>query len=181
MTERDQPWTLRIALSDVPEEGLHIALEADSVVRTALARIANLRDLPQLEASFDLRRKGAGGLHVAGEVNATVGQNCVVSLDPIETNLNEAIDLVFFPEQAATLGDGDGEASFGMTDSEAPEPLAGGMVDIGAIATEYFLLGIDPYPRKEGALFEAAPPADLSADSPFAALGALKKPPAAGK
>ena len=181
MTERDQPWTLRIALSDVPDEGLHIAIEADSAVRTALARIASLRDLPQLEASFDLRHKGAGGLHVAGEVNAKIGQNCVVTLDPIEKNMSEAIDLVFFPEQAQTLGDGDGEASFGMTDSEAPEPLAGGIVDLGAIATEYFLLGIDPYPRKDGAVFEAAPTMDPTADSPFAVLGALKKPPATGK
>jgi uncharacterized metal-binding protein YceD (DUF177 family) len=181
MIERDQPWTLRIALSDVPEDGLHVALDADSTVRSALARIANLRDLPQLEASFDLRHKGAGGLHVTGEVSAKIGQNCVVTLEPIEQNLSEAIDLVFFPEHAQTLGDSEGEASFGMTDSEAPEPLTGGIVDLGAIATEYFLLGIDPYPRKEGAVFEAAPPTDPAADSPFAALGALKKPPATGK
>jgi hypothetical protein len=181
MTERDQFWTHRIALSDVPEDGLHVALEADEAVRTALARIANLRDLPHLEASFDLRRKGAGGLHVAGEVNAKTGQNCVVTLDPIEKNMSEAIDLVFFPERAEMLGEGEAEVTFGMTDSEAPEPLSDGIVDLGAIATEYFLLGIDPYPRKDGAVFEAAPPPDPAADSPFAALGALKKPPATGK
>ena len=42
-----------------------------------------------------------------------------------------------------------------MTDNDTPEPLAEGYVDLGVIATEYFLLGIDPYPRKEGAVFEA--------------------------
>lgn len=179
MTE--QIWSRRVALADVPDEGLHVAIEADPAARAALARIANLRGLPRLEASFDLRRTGTGKLHVAGEVTALVGQNCVVSLELIENNLSEAVDLVFVPEAAETLGGGDGEASFGMADAEPPELLVGGSVDLGAIATEYFLLGIDPYPRKEGAVFEAVAPASPSVDSPFAALGALKKPPLAGK
>jgi hypothetical protein len=56
-----------------------------------------------------------------------------------------------------------------------PEPLTDGSVDLGVIATEYFLLGIDPYPRKEGAVFEAAPAKDPR-ESPFAALADLADP-----
>jgi hypothetical protein len=176
MTHPDQPpWSQRIALAEVPDEGLHVALEADADVRAILARTANLRELPRLEASFDLRRKGAGVLHVAGEVIATVGQSCVVTLDPVEKNLHELVDLTFSPDAADTLGDGDGEASFGMTDSDAPEPLADGYVDLGAIATEYFLLGIDPYPRKDGAVFESEVAKDPR-ESPFAALAELAGP-----
>lgn len=176
MTDPDQPpWSNRIALAEVPDEGLHVALEADADVRACLARAANLRELPHLEASFDLRRKGAGVLHVAGEVVATVGQNCVVTLDPIEQNLHEPIDVMFSPTAADRLGDGDGEASFAMTDDDTPEPLTDGYVDLGVIATEYFLLGIDPYPRKEGAVFEAAAAKDAR-ESPFAALAELVDP-----
>jgi hypothetical protein len=180
MTDRDQPpWSRRIPLSDIPEQGLHVALEAGSDVRSTLARTANIRDLPKLEASFDLRRKGADILHIAGEVIATVGQNCVVTLEPVEQNLHELVDVTFSPAAADTLADGAGEASFGMTDDEMPEPLVGEYVDLGVIATEYFLLGIDPYPRKEGAVFETAP--KDPGESPFAALAQLadpaKKPP----
>lgn len=175
MTDHDQPWSQRVALTDVPDEGLHVAMEADAEVRATLARTAGLRDLPRLEASFDLRRKGLG-LYVEGEVIATVGQNCVVSLEPIDKNLHEIVDLVFAPGPGQTLGNEEGEASFGMIDTEPPEPLTGGVVDLGAIATEYFLLGIDPYPRKEGAVFESDTPRE-PAESPFAALEALKKPP----
>ena len=57
---------------------------------------------------------------------------------------------------------------------EPPEPLIEGKVDLGAIATEFLLLGIDPYPRKAGAEFAAVNTADDSA-RPFAALEALKK------
>ena len=48
------------------------------------------------------------------------------------------------------------------------------IVDLGAIATEYFLLGIDPYPRKPGAEFQPTGAGDGGA-KPFAALAALKK------
>lgn len=181
MTGSDQPsgnqiWSRCIALADVPEEGLHVAFEADVAVRAGLARIANLRDLPRLQASFDLRRRGAAGLHVTGEVSASVCQSCVITLDLIEQNLSEAIDLIFAPGPTESIGDRDGEASFGMADGEPPEPLSGGAVDLGAIATEYFLLGIDPYPRKAGVEFEATS-AGEPAESPFSALAALRKPP----
>jgi hypothetical protein len=55
------------------------------------------------------------------------------------------------------------------------EPLVNGAADLGAVATDFFLLGIDPYPRKPGALF-SGPPEDRAADSPFAALDRLKGP-----
>jgi hypothetical protein len=45
---------------------------------------------------------------------------------------------------------------------------------LGAIATEFLLLGIDPYPRKAGAEFSPQKSEDGSA-KPFAALEALKK------
>ena len=54
------------------------------------------------------------------------------------------------------------------------EPLIGGSIDLGALATEFLILGLDPYPRKPGATFQ--PPADAKPEeSPFAALAALKK------
>jgi hypothetical protein len=181
MSGSDQPsgnqiWSRCIALADVPDEGLHVAFEADAAVRAALMRMASLRDLPRLQASFDLQRKGAAGLHVTGEVSAIVGQNCVVTLEPIEQNLSEAVELIFAPGPGESIGDSDGEASFGMTGAEPPEPLSGGTVDLGAIATEYFLLGIDPYPRKEGAVLEVTS-AGEPVESPFSALAALRKPP----
>ena len=49
------------------------------------------------------------------------------------------------------------------------------MVDLGALAIEFLILGIDPYPRKAGAQF-AAPAVEDASEHPFAALEALKKP-----
>src|SRR5262249_4580645 len=57
---------------------------------------------------------------------------------------------------------------------DLPEALVGGSIDLGAIATEFLVLGIDPYPRKPGTQFQA-PAGEDDAPRPFAALAALRK------
>jgi len=171
MTKSANPWSVPVALDDIPEAGLHLAVEAPAAARAALAELAGLRDLPQLTAVFDVIRKGAG-VHVTGRVSARVGQTCVVTLEPVENAVEEAIDLEFAPA-------GDSELAAKGTrkqvrDDEAPEPLVGGILDLGAVAAEFLILGIDPYPRKAGAEF-AQPPDDDTGEHPFAALESLKK------
>jgi hypothetical protein len=106
-------------------------------------------------------------------VSALLGQTCVVTLEPIESDLEEVVDLVFTP-QAADAATETETISPRADDEEPPEPLVGGKLDLGAIATEFLLLGIDPYPRKPGAEFEPVKAGDGKA-KPFAALEALKK------
>ncbi len=55
------------------------------------------------------------------------------------------------------------------------EPLIGNAVDLGLIATEFFILGIDPYPRKPGVAFEGPKTAADPTSRPFAGLAALQK------
>ena len=132
----------------------------------AIAEAADLAALPRLEAGFDLMRHGADGLRVVGQVQAAVVQNCVVTLEPIESAINQAIDLLFLPE-APTAPD-----VVDVDDVEAddpPETLQNGMIDLGAVATEFLLLGIDPYPRKPGAVFEGPPGGD-QASSPMSTV-----------
>ena len=171
MENVQNPWSMPVAVDDIPETGLHIEVEAPVEVREQLVKLANLRDLSRLSAVFDLTRRG-GGVHVAGQVKARVGQTCVVTLEPLENDLDEPIDLLFAPSLHAAAKDDGADHKAG--DEEPPEPLIDGKVDLGAIATEFLLLGIDPYPRKAGAEFAAAKTADDSA-RPFAALEALKK------
>ena len=61
-----------------------------------------------------------------------------------------------------------------------PEPLVGGSVDLGTLATEFLLLAIDPYPRKEGVKF-TPPKLEEGGERPFAALATLKKRLGGGK
>ena len=171
MENTQNPWSVPVAVDNIPETGLHIEAEAPAEVRAQLVKLANLRDLPHLSAVFDLTRRG-GGVHVAGQVKARVGQTCVVTLEPLENDLDEPINVLFAPRLEVAAKDDGADRRAG--DEEPPEPLIEGKVDLGAIATEFLLLGIDPYPRKAGAEFAAVKTADDSA-RPFAALEALKK------
>jgi uncharacterized metal-binding protein YceD (DUF177 family) len=156
---------------DVPEQGLHLELVADEATRAAVAAVAGIRALPRLAAGFEVTRQGAG-LRVVGEVRATVAQTCVVTLEPLTSEVSEPIDLAFVAAPAPDAADAahtiDPEAA------DDPELLVEGVADLGAVATEFLLLAIDPYPRKPGAVF-APPNTDEQRTHPFAALAARKK------
>jgi len=171
MDKTQNPWSVPVDVGDIPDTGLHVEIDAPEAVRVALRELASLRELPRLSAVLDLTRQGEG-VRVTGRVSARVGQTCVVTLDPVESDLEESIDLVFAP--ALTEPAKAGTLDLGTQDDDSPEPLVGGKLDLGAIATEFLLLGIDPYPRKADAEFAPVKTDDRSA-RPFAALEALKK------
>ncbi len=173
MNQSVQPWHVPVRLEDVPETGLHLDLAADAQVRAGLAALSGVTDIPRLEAVLDVVRHG-NGLRVTGRVSATVGQTCVVTLEPLQNELDEQMDVTF-ALAANDFAAAELEAEDLTEDAlrEPPEMLSNGTADVGAIAAEFLLLGIDPYPRKPGAEFK--PPADQGATvSPFAALAKLK-------
>lgn len=171
MNKPENPWRVPVTVDDIPETGLHLDLSAPAEVRPAVAALAGLRDLPELSANLDLIRRSAG-MHVTGRMQATVGQTCVVTLDPIENRVEEAIDVVFMPDADKWARNGGSTADEDA--AEPPEPLIGGHVDLGALLVEFLVLGIDPYPRKQGVEF-TAPHAEESRNRPFAGLDVLKK------
>ena len=170
------PWRVPVVVAQIPDTGLHRAFEASDATRAAMADLADLREVTSASASFDLTLKSGGRVHVMGEVRARIGQTCVVTLDPIENEINEVIDLMFAPsEQIPSLSALTEEAA--ASDEEIPdppEPIVNGMIDLGRLATDALFLAIDPYPRRPDAMFE--PPAEITdpADHPFAALKALQ-------
>jgi uncharacterized metal-binding protein YceD (DUF177 family) len=166
-------WSVPVRVEDIPETGRRFDLVANEATRMALARVAAVNQIPRLEVHLDVARHGREGLRVAGTISATVTQTCVVTLEPIENEVAESVDLTFMPGPDSAR-DGATEQIAASPAREPPEALIDGTVDLGAIATEFLLLGIDPYPRKTGAVFAAPPVADDPAAHPFAALAALK-------
>ena len=172
MDKEPTRWTYPVAVAEIPEAGGHFDISADAETRAAVAEAAGLRDLSQLDASFDLTRLG-DSVKVRGTVRAKVGQTCVVTLEPMENEVSEDIDLLFSPPVDPLL---DPEAARKTEKGEPPEPLDEGNLDLGTIATEFLILGLDPYPRKPGAEFDLPKGRDEEPAHPFAALAALKKP-----
>lgn len=172
------PWRGPVTVAHIPDTGLHRELEASAAERHAMADLAGVREIRSAQASFDVVPKSGGRVQVTGHVRARVGQTCVVTLDPMESEIDEEVDLIFAPEaEVRRLADLIEE---GQDDKEPPEvadppeAIVNGIIDLGRIATDALFLAIDPYPRKPGVVFEAEVTALDPEDHPFAALKALQ-------
>jgi hypothetical protein len=182
MTDKADPWSVPVTVAQIPDTGLHRDIEAEPAVRDAMAEVAGLRGILSASASLDVTPKGGGRFHVAGRVRARIGQTCVVTLDPIENDIDEAVDLIFAPpDQIPELADLVDEVADADTEiPDPPEPIVNGVIDLGRLATDALFLAIDPYARKPDAVFEPPVVPDDPEDHPFAALKALQvdgKPP----
>jgi uncharacterized metal-binding protein YceD (DUF177 family) len=181
MTDQADPWSVPIAVEQIPEAGLHRDIEADRAARDAMAELAGVREILSASASIDVTPDNGGRFHVTGRVRARVGQTCVVTLDPIENDIDEPIDLLLAPpDQIPALADlvDDGDESEAEI-PDPPEPIENGVINLGRLATDALFLAIDPYPRKPDAVFEPLIAAADPEDHPFAALKALHLDPKA--
>ncbi len=174
--DKPDPWRVPIAVLQIPDTGLHRDIEADKAMREAIAEVGGLREVLVASASLDVTPMSGGRFHVEGRVRARVGQTCVVTLDPIENDIDEPIDLIFAPsEQIPEMADLVEEAAESDVEiPDPPEPIENGVIDLGRIATDALYLAVDPYPRKPDAVFEAPVVAEDPEDHPFAALKALQ-------
>lgn len=172
------PWRSPVIIAQVPDAGLHRDLAASAAERRAMADLAGLPDILSAEAALDVVPKSGGRIEVTGRVRARIVQTCVVTLDPIENEIDEEIDLTFAPEaEARPLSDLIEEGQDDEVPVEVPDPpeaIVNGSIDLGRIATDALFLAIDPYPRKPGVVFEAEVTAPDPEDHPFAALKALQ-------
>ncbi len=165
-----------IRVDSIPEEGQTVALEATAAERKALADLHELPSIEALTASLTLEPAPRGAVRVTGAVHARLTQICVVSLDPFPATIDEEIDVRFVPR-----AEGTGQArrtreppASSMAEEDEPDPIIDGRIDLGALAVEFFSLGLDPYPRKPGTVFEP-PPDGQENVSPFSALAERKK------
>lgn len=165
MSAADFPISHRVHIDDIPPSGLDLRLAPTEAERAALAKFFDIPAIPVLGAQFRLNRKGHR-VTVDGEIVGEVIRICVISLDEFPMDLKEIVSLTF-DEKA------DPNAELSEDDVDAPEPLVDGVIDLGAMLCEFTALGLDPYPKKPGAVFAFHDKGDVE-DNPFAALSSLK-------
>ncbi len=173
------PFSRMMRVDALPKEGQAVAIEASPAEREALAAFYKVPSIEALSASLALNRSASGGVRVTGAVHGELTQICVVSLEPFPVTVDEEIDVRFAPrpDDAAARRSAEAPDAFSMTDEDEPDPIIDGKIDLGALAAEFFALGLYPYPRKPGVSFES-PEEPAATISPFSALAsqAQKKP-----
>jgi hypothetical protein len=170
MTEAG-PFTRMARIDALPRDGQTVTIEASPAERAALAAFFKLPAIAVLTATLRLEPVGRGGARVAGFVHGELTQTCVVSLEPFAATVDEPVDIRFAPraEDEPTRSARRETLTLSLADGDDPDPIIDGKIDLGALAAEFFALGLDPYPRKPGAEF-VAPAESARPDSPFAAL-----------
>lgn len=168
----------------IPQGGLETERAASADERTAVAGMLELVALDRLTVGYRIKNAGGGVYRLTGRLKAQVEQACVVTLEPVNGDIDETFEVEFRPEERTRkpVGAEDEEGADLSADFESDvdvEPITGGRMEVGRVVFETLASAIDPYPRKAGAAFDwKAPDADKTGTvSPFAALAKLKNKP----
>lgn len=155
-----------------------VHVEADARERAALAQLWKVVAVEELAADMQIGRWKKDGVRLKGKVKARLVQACVVTLEPVESVIEEEFEQIFVPEgsKLARMVTG-GETAEMVLDPDgpdAPELFVGDTIDAGETVAEFVALGIDPYPRKPGVDFSDHIESDDTKDerkpNPFAVL-----------
>ncbi len=175
----------RLRVDEARDRKVTRAIEADAEECRLLAGFLGVPAVASARATFEIAPLSRGRVEVTGEVTARVTQNCVVTLEDFEADVREPVEAVFSPPPPRTPAGAGGKvvADVSLTGpDEESDLIVDGRIDLGALATEFLALGLDPWPRKPDAAF-AAPeiPPEPSSERPFASLAKLRKDETPGK
>ena len=169
-----EPWSHIIRLDDGGRTPASFELVPDADARAALTGRLGLRGLRKLRFAGTLTPEGKRDWRLDATLGATVVQSCVVTLEPVTTRIDEAVERRYVAEPAS-LPEGE---EIEMPD-ESVEELPGAL-DVGAVMEEALALALPPWPRAPGVeLGEAvyaepgSPPMTDEDTRPFAGLKGL--------
>lgn len=174
------PISFKTNVLRLPRKGMPVLIDADERQRSALAAEHDLLSVARLRAELLVVPWKGDGVRITGHVEAEIVQACVVSLEPVPASIREAVEAIFIPEGstlAKRVADPSGEIFVDPEGPDAPELFVGDTIDVGAVAEEFFALGIEPYPRGSGVGAAAVKPVDEETPrpvSPFEKLRSLK-------
>lgn len=174
-------WVHFINADDAGQELTELHLEPNEADLKKIAELIGILELKSLKADLRFKRvQGGLVVKVSGDFKADVVQACVVTLDPIESHIDDNFTAWFAdPAQAISfnkaLKQRDMEKKHGETpivdEKDDPEVIVDGKIDIGDTITQFLSLSLDPYPHKEGVQYE------VGDDTPQAKAAGVRKNP----
>lgn len=144
--------------------------------RKAIADALDIVAIKKLKFEGTLTPQGRSDWTLQAKLGATVVQDCVVTLDPVTTRIDEEIARAYMAEIPEIDA-----AELEMSQDDAIDPLPE-TLDLAQVMIEALSLALPSYPRSAGAdlgkIAVTAPGiAPMSDDDakPFAGLGALRE------
>lgn len=145
-----------IRLSDLTaREATDVLLEPDAAARAALAAALGIPAIRKLRFDARLAPRGKRDWVLRADLGATVVQDCVATLAPVTTRIDEAVQRVYLAAYEEPEG---GEVEMPEDDTAEPLPAT---LDLYAVLHEALALALPPFPRAGGAA-----PADTAVTEP---------------
>lgn len=165
-------WTHKVAA--LPRSVLATERSATAAECEEVARALDFPECKALAAAYELLPLSGRRFRAVGQIRASVTQTCVVTLDPIATEISDSFDVEFRPEDEMP---GPAGQELEILSAIEFEPIENGIIDVGRVIVETLSVALDPYPRQQGPGFQWREPGSDDAndpDNPFAALARLK-------
>lgn len=181
IVDEETPFSFSVKVGHVSSNPFLITVEADEKECAGLAKLWRIEGLTSLKADVKLSRWKRDGIRISGSFVGELVQNCVVSLKPIPTKIDDEFVTHFVPETSRLARQDDiqnGEIIIDVDGPDIPDTFSGNTIDVAAVVSEFAAMSIDPYPRDPNAeieeKFQSGMEEDDDAPSPFAALAAIK-------
>lgn len=160
-----------VKLDRISQAGMVREIEADEAERRALARRFAILAIEFLAAKVSLRRTGRGDVGLVARMSARVVQECVVTLEPVGSDIDEEVALSLRPVDEDAFR----QKTVVIPADEDFEPFFGDTLDIGELVAVELALSLDPFPRAPDADTALGPggtseDSPETSDSPFRAL-----------
>jgi uncharacterized metal-binding protein YceD (DUF177 family) len=181
----DFEFSRTVKVDSIPPSGLSKRIEATESEREKLAKRFDIVSVESLSAEITLESGNANTrIYVSGTLSADITQECSVSAEDVKNHIQDNFEAWFVDHKGVTslqkirdekdrLDDADEHEM--RDESEDPEEVKNGQIDIGEVTAQYLALAIDPYPRaphiETGDYIEVKDP---QKNNPFAKLAALK-------
>jgi uncharacterized metal-binding protein YceD (DUF177 family) len=175
-----QGYSHPLRVADLPtRKPTHFALELDAPARGVVAKALGIHAIKKLRFTGALTPSGKNDWSLVAALGATVVQDCVVSLAPVTTRLDEPVQRRYLSKMPELTAE-DEE----VPEDDTLEQLAS-VIDLGFVMQEALVLMLPLYPRATGAALgdgagshQVAAPGEtpLTDESvrPFASLASLR-------
>jgi Large ribosomal RNA subunit accumulation protein YceD len=164
------------------KKGEHFVGSLDAAQCAEVAAELGILSVQSLHWNLHARAWRKDGCSLTGHVAAEVEQACIVTLEPVRQSITETVDLRFLPEAKAKRSLRDNveeiaaqDISLDAAPDDEPDFFSGDTLDVGPLIIEHAALGLDPYPRRQGAAFDDAMRAALNPDDESPLARALRQ------
>ena len=118
------------AVHDIPDQGLSAVRQATPDELASIARALDLVACTSLRADYKVSATLGGRFHLTGRLRAEVSQTCVVTLEPVDSTIEEAFEAVFWPQEAMPAPES-GEVA--IDEEPEREPIVAGQLAVGRV------------------------------------------------